>query len=143
MSLDCSKCIPRLCQGDCCIYVPLPRELWEKFKHLAQQEVVVLGWEKGKISVGKTVTKDVLPLTGNLKCPFLSKDFKCVIYEDRPWVCRLFGVGEKIGAQCYYMKPSGKLRGKNERAKRVKECEDQLNMIVKNLEKAGEVFKKL
>lgn len=33
-----------------------------------------------------------LPQEGALDCPFLTSEKKCSIYEDRPMLCRLFGV---------------------------------------------------
>jgi Fe-S-cluster containining protein len=135
MSFDCSKCVPKICHGDCCLYVPLPKELWEKFKHLAQQETQLFTWDDGTISFNNSVFgENVLPLTENMMCPFMdTKTFKCVIYEDRPLICRAFGISTEKGLQCYFMKPSGILRGKKDRAKREKENQDNLNRIVGNI----------
>lgn len=37
------------------------------------------------------VGDSVIPLTEDCTCPFLDKDYKCVIYKHRPEVCQKFG----------------------------------------------------
>jgi len=49
----------------------------------------------------------VLPITADLRCPFLSPEKRCAIWEDRPDVCRNFG---KEGRACPYVKPDGSPR---------------------------------
>lgn len=34
-----------------------------------------------------------IPITvGSVKCPFLSQEKTCTVYDDRPFMCRIFGV---------------------------------------------------
>ena len=140
---DCSKCVPKKCQADCCIYVPLPKKVWKKYKHLVQQETIPLNWDDGIIRFDQEDSKNVLPLTENMRCPFLDKNYKCVIYENRPFICRIFGVSTARGLQCYYMKSDGTKRGKKDREKLCKENEANLNRIVKNINVSGEKLTKL
>lgn len=126
---DCSKVCPKKCKADCCGYVPMENELWEKHKDKAQQPVRVLKWND----------KSVLPLTKNLSCPFLDKNYRCVIYEDRPIVCIMFGSGNEKGLQCPYLKPNGQKRGKKERNKLVGENNGQMVKIAKRINKMFEM----
>ena len=60
-----------------------PKEIWEKHKDKAQYpvDVAVFGDEVGVTPSGKPT----------LDCVFLSKVRKCLIYEDRPKICREYG----------------------------------------------------
>lgn len=133
-----------MCQGDCCYYVPLPHDLWEKYKHMAQVESVVVNWENGEINFREEPSRLIIPLTEDMRCPFLNRtNFKCMIYENRPMVCKLFGTSEEKGFACFFMKPNGKLRNKKERKKRQKENEEQLNKIAENINRGGEILAKI
>jgi Fe-S-cluster containining protein len=140
---DCSKVVPKKCQADCCYYVPLNREFWEKHKHLIQQEAIPLNWENGEINFRKDFDGYILPLTKNLRCPFLDKKSKCVIYFDRPYICRVFGTIYFKGLECYHLKPDGSMRGKEDRERRIKENECQLNKIVERINEGGKMLSKL
>ncbi len=132
LMFDCSKVCPKKCKADCCGYVPMEKEFWEKHKHKAQVEVKVLKWSTGH----------VIPLTKNLACCFLDKDYRCVIYEDRPIVCRLFGTKNVKGLRCPYLKPNGYKRGKKERLKLVGENNENMVRIAKRINKALELLSK-
>ena len=97
--IDCSKC-PN--PADCCGIFGLDASLVEKHKDKFQvkpKEIMTI--VKGKQYV---VTDDIL-------CVFLNRKTKrCAIYEDRPEVCRLFGVSKDKKLQCPYFKPSGNRR---------------------------------
>jgi Fe-S-cluster containining protein len=100
--------------------------------------------EAGEIKFGDKEGEIVLPLTEDMRCPFLDrKAFKCVIYENRPFICRVFVISSARGLQCYYMKPDGTKRGKKDREKRIKECEEQMNRIVGNINRGNEKLTKL
>ena len=124
--LDCSKVCPNKCKADCCGYVPMEKKFWKKFKHMAQVEVKVLKWNTGH----------VMPLTENLACCFLDKDYRCVIYKDRPMLCKLFGTKNIQGLRCPYLKPNGNKRGKKERKKLVGENNQNMARIAKRINKA-------
>lgn len=77
-----------LCKGcgECCGPVPLDRTLFEKNKHLTQKKFKLFPFIKGTI----------IPVTKELSCIFLDKDKRCVIYEERPEICRLQGTTTKL-----------------------------------------------
>ena len=129
---DCSKVCPKKCKADCCGYVPLLAKFWEKYKHKAQVKVKVLKWKSGH----------VIPLTENMACCFLDKNYRCVVYEDRPWLCKLFGTKNIQGIKCPYLKPSGQKRGKKERIKLVGENNENMARIAKRINKALELLSK-
>jgi Fe-S-cluster containining protein len=122
---DCSKVVPKKCQADCCYYVPLPRKLVNENKNNFQTEVKIMDWD------------DVycLPLTENMRCPFVDKNYKCVIYKDRPPLCKMFGPSNVKGLKCYYLKCNGNKRCKKERAALCKENEANLQRIAGKISK--------
>lgn len=68
--------------GECCGIVPLEPSLWEKHKDKVQNLDEVVPFIKGL----------VVPFTKDIFCVFLDRDTKrCLIYEDRPEVCKLQG----------------------------------------------------
>lgn len=80
------KCRTHKCHACCCYNIPFDRGELERHKDKIVNPV-----------------KFVLPMMGasvaftdekpeRNKCPFLRADYKCNIYEDRPDVCRKFGV---------------------------------------------------
>ncbi len=74
-----------LCRGcgACCGPVPFPRELWAK----------ISGRVVHPVSAITPFVRETLLVTGEtLDCVFLTPDKRCAIYEDRPEVCRLFGM---------------------------------------------------
>jgi len=87
------------CDADCCGIIHFPPELIKETEHLAQAPV---------ISVSKD-EKGIIPLCADHKCPYLNRTSKkCMIYDRRPPVCRLYGFAEQL--QCPYLKRSGTLR---------------------------------
>ncbi|MBE3092770.1 MAG: YkgJ family cysteine cluster protein [Chloroflexi bacterium] len=86
--------------ADCCGIIPLTKELIEKkdkFQVPVEKEFATKN--EGKV----LITKDML-------CIFLNRETKkCSIYEDRPIICRRFGVevDDKYQLACPYFKPNG------------------------------------
>ena len=79
-------CDVNLCKADCCGLVPIPKDTYIKNKHLLQRTVK----EFDDVLPGQVIAADE-----NMICGFLTKDFKCAIYDERPDVCRKFGsIGE-------------------------------------------------
>lgn len=73
------------CEGDCCGMVPIPIATYKKNQDKIQRrpsEVLDFNDET------------VLPITAELKCVFLTKEFRCAIYHERPEVCRKFATGD-------------------------------------------------
>ena len=127
---DCSKVVPKKCQAECCYYVPIPKELWEKYKDKAQRKTRILKWDTRN-------GEWVMPLTESMRCPFVDKDFRCVIYKERSWLCKMFGTKNIKGLKCAYLKPSGNKRGKKQRSKLSGANEKSLNVIA---EKINRIF---
>jgi Fe-S-cluster containining protein len=74
------------CHAECCGPVPIPENLYLNRKHLLQRKVK----EFQGVFAGTVIAVDK-----NMTCGFLTKDFKCAIYNERPEVCQKFGsVGE-------------------------------------------------
>lgn len=89
------NCLPNC--GECCGVVPIPFETWEKHKHKVKRVID---------DYNLLTTNEVLPVTTDNKCPFID-NYMCMIYEDRPEVCRLFGTDKM---PCPYLKPNGNAR---------------------------------
>jgi Fe-S-cluster containining protein len=93
------KCVEG-CKAECCGIVPIPKELAKRHEQMAQakaEEIVAWG------------ENDVVPLTEDAFCIFLDRDTKkCVIYKERPDVCRKYGLIEDL--QCAYVDLRGKTR---------------------------------
>lgn len=90
-------CIPGC--GKCCGCVPIQREIINKNRALLQRRYRRYDLEKGYI----------YPLTADKHCIFLhKKTFKCMIYEERPEICRLFGVIPEL--QCNFIDMEGHKR---------------------------------
>ncbi len=79
-------CDTNKCHSECCGVVPIPNHTFKKNRHLLQRPVKIF--------------KNVFPYTTvavdeHGTCGFLSTDFKCAIYDQRPDVCKKFGsIGE-------------------------------------------------
>lgn len=105
----CKRC------GKCCGIVPFTKSEYKAIKNIAKKRHI--GFVKQEM-YGKIVylpkklvkelndiyeTKDINKVE-NLKCPFLEYDAMgkatCIIYENRPEVCRLFGNGNHPCLKC-------------------------------------------
>ncbi len=86
--------------GECCGIVPIKKEVWEKNLAKAQKKIKEVVEIKG----------EVFAITDDAKCIFLSKRNRCVIYEDRPQICRNYGIGFDDALSCPYIKPNGSPR---------------------------------
>jgi len=51
---------------------------------------------------------NIYTFTEDIRCVFLSPDFKCPIYDDRPEVCRKYGLTDEL--PCPYVKKNGNPR---------------------------------
>ena len=93
---DCS--IATKCKSDCCGLVIMPTDIWERNKALAQRplkELSILG-------------EECVPITGDLLCIFLDSNHRCAIYNDRPDVCKEYGLNDDL--PCPWIKTNGHLR---------------------------------
>ncbi len=101
--IDCSKC-PE--PGSCCGPFQMKKGFIEEHKDKIQKkpEKIVSGsWFE-------------CALCDDVACVFLNrKTKKCAIYEDRPEICRLYGISKNIRIQCPWFKPSGNPRSEASR----------------------------
>lgn len=118
--MSCPNCkdFQHLCKSGCCGYVPIDKVVWER----NQSNVQTLVKEVMEMGDGA-----VLPLTYSGKCPFLTAELACAIYDERPEVCRLFGNETHINLTCSYQKADGSARSFHER----KRLDKKQNSIVK------------
>lgn len=126
---DCSKAVPKLCKGDCCTFVPMPAIIFFTMKEKIVRKVS---------DVIFITEEDVLPVTKDRKCCFLTHDLKCNIYDVRPEVCKLYGTIENL--QCPYITIEGELRDK----KQIKEMKRSVaTELKKNMEEILDHSRKL
>lgn len=91
-----TKCNTSKCHASCCYSVPMPKGFFSAFrkkvitpyKRLLEQEMTD---DKGQRLYIPVVDEDF----NKNKCPFLRDDYKCNIYDQRPWICRAFGTPPK------------------------------------------------
>ena len=101
-------CIPQC--GRCCGTVPLPVEVYERNKSkVVNPPIKGLSDDFGNVHLA----------TKNGFCVFLDEDKKCVIYEDRPEVCKEYGLTDDM--PCPYVRPDGTVRCRQERRRVMRE----------------------
>lgn len=92
------KCNIDYCKASCCYHVPLPIEHLKKYFNKIVNPVIALQ-ELGKSPYIDNHGLNVLVFTDmnpyRNKCPFLTKENRCNIYENRPILCK--AVGEWAG----------------------------------------------
>lgn len=90
MPFECKKYHCQ-CEAKCCGIVPLPQKVWSDNQAKIQREVKECH-KANAIDPDDGKRKNFfLPITEDGYCPFLTKDFDCAIYEQRPKVCKKFG----------------------------------------------------
>lgn len=80
----------------CCGPVPFPKDIWKKFKHLAEKPDYVI-----RTSIA------VFPVRKNMECVFLI-NHNCLIYNNRPQICRDYGIIAEL--PCPFLKANGNKR---------------------------------
>ncbi len=99
------RCKISKCHADCCYNAPLPLYYLEKYKDKIVNKVyrtIPLGNvpERGGFQVFPvTILKSL-----KHKCPFLTAENKCNIYEDRPLICKEYGTEDSGTLYCNLMK---------------------------------------
>ena len=84
--------------------------------HLAQRHI------KEMVDFGP----DVVPMTENMTCIFLSPTFGCIIYDQRPDVCKKYGDETHLLMTCAYQKADGTARTRSERKRIEREQEKSI-----------------
>lgn len=90
MGFECKRC------GDCCEVIAFEKSFFQKMKKFTQKpyELKVEFYNGDRlVSVPKRYKKlYIYPVTQDNKCVFNRIDFSCAIYEQRPELCRMFGL---------------------------------------------------
>jgi len=122
--IDCSKCLKR---GSCCGIFPMDKDFANKHKtnfQIVPEKVIE---QKDLISF----------LTKDLACVFMNRETKlCSIYEDRPNICRDYGMSGHPDLQCPYFKKSGNPRSEASR----KKIERHFDKLYKKLIDGNEIW---
>lgn len=99
------KCRTWKCHAACCYNSCLPVGLVDRFADKIVNPVI--SREKLPISANVPERSEYINTWDDLsnnKCPFLRKDYKCNIYDNRPTICRLFGEKNHPLLRCGYRK---------------------------------------
>ncbi len=105
MSCPNCKLFHNKCQAKCCSFVPFDKEFFTK------------KFDKIQIAVSEFAPFHdnlVIPITADGTCPFLSSSFDCMIYDERPPICRKFGDASHINMTCAYQTADGQARSNKE-----------------------------
>lgn len=79
----CSKC------GECCSnLLPLTNKEIKRLRYLVKKRNL-------KPYTRVSESTNVFGNTYDMTCPFLNKENKCEVYEDRPYICRTFMCNKK------------------------------------------------
>ncbi len=88
----------------------MSREIWERNQHRVVREVEQVIEMVGKDPLTGKQLLLVIPETSDTYCPFLTSDFKCNIYDDRPYICKKYGDESCRLMMCPYQDRNGKPR---------------------------------
>lgn len=116
------------CTANCCGNIPIPLELWRTYSKNISVEY--------KIEVFDQM---IYPMTEDEICVFLDKmKSQCLIYEDRPSICVMFGSDPTGNAflQCPFMDCMGKKRTRQQRRKLERERGKRIQSMISNLRDA-------
>jgi len=115
--------------GECCGIVPIPTNVWNKSKDKINKAIK-------QVHVSESF---VFPITEDLKCCFLGEDEKCLIYDERPEVCRKYGQCDEL--PCPYIKKNGHLwtegKAKQIRKRIDREVDKAIKISNENADKFG------
>jgi Fe-S-cluster containining protein len=100
--------------------VPFDKKFIEKHKPI--REV------KKQIELGR----DVVALeTEDFICPYLTPDFECSVYQDRPDICKTYGTEIDPLMTCPYQDKDGRIRSRQERRKIERENDKLFNGVIR------------
>ena len=93
------KCDVKKCHAGCCGLVPIPMETYMKYREKApRKEAITEPFFDGNI----------VAVDADGVCVFLTNDYSCSIYDERPEVCRKFGEDNHPLLQCPHLKKNKK-----------------------------------
>lgn len=102
----CNKCDISKCHAECCYFVPLSIEFLKKNKNKIVTPVIKLL----KYGISKTMVYPITKISGYNKdipiinkneqrCPFLDKNNRCVVYDERPELCKIYGTSTEYDCE--------------------------------------------
>ena len=91
------KCQTDKCHASCCYNLPFDRHEHLAFKDRIVNPIIAVTPLDHQAALVHTN-----PDPAKNRCPFLTSDYKCNIYEHRPDVCRKFGQIKEL--KCKYIK---------------------------------------
>ncbi len=95
--------------GECCGIIPFSKSFIKRHKSKIQKKFLKKIGFRGEKNPN---TEFIYPMTKDLSCIFLTPQFKCAIYSERPDVCRKFG--HILELPCPYVDIRGKRRSPEE-----------------------------
>lgn len=99
MTFPCGDAMKRgQCNADCCGPIPMSGSEIDSLRDKFQQKPIEM---KAFMSKFFIITEDGM-------CIFLTKDKRCAIYDDRPQICRDYGIVPQL--PCPFIKPNGRPR---------------------------------
>ena len=112
----CSKCNIQKCHAECCTWVPLSENFIHAHEDKVQRPIYGMNilFETKKNTIGQCITNPEMVNDERRKelrsqgvpikdtdqvyidkqkqlCPFLTTDYRCAVYHDRPELCKTFG----------------------------------------------------
>lgn len=108
----CQQC------GDCCSVISFDINFFEKNRDKIHHNII-----REEIGSSPDGTPLIMPLTDDGRCVFLRKDFKCDIYDDKPEICRQFGLRGGV-LECHRVTPNGRIRSPEEVKRKLKKLQE-------------------
>lgn len=113
----------RICNGDCCGMIPIDKDIVKKHEKKQQQKVIEI------IAISE---KKIIPITTDTLCIFLNRKTKrCVIYKDRPELCRKYGLIEEL--QCPYINTNGNERSEAKKRRMQRKINHEVKQRIKKI----------
>jgi len=116
-NFDCKKYLCK-CKAKCCGPVPFAKKLYEDNKLKIVRPFIEIIEVEGFDLPNDNPTTMIIAMTVDGYCIFLGKDKRCNIYDERPWICRNYGLIPKL--RCPYQKEDGSPRAREQRCQMIK-----------------------
>ena len=107
--------------GQCCGLIPFDRELLLGKQIHQQREFYKL------VELGKN---EVLPMTKDHLCVFLTEQKTCAIYDERPDVCRKYGIDPEM--PCPYINEKGRARSPAKARRAQRQIDSRVDSRIRN-----------
>lgn len=134
MSFQClKKC------GECCGVVPIQEEvILRNIDKIQVKPTQTFTIEEEKQYDGSIQRNVKYPMTEDLLCIFLNRETKqCMIYDDRPDVCKDYGVKEEL--PCPYLKCNGNRRSPAKTRRMQRQINHDVDFKLKEIKKYGKI----